>query len=149
GQIWFLIRVAGATGSAAIIARFSPLVAAIVLGSMLLQRAILRRQYVTYVNAIASASPARRAARYWTKAAGTLDGAKELRTFGFGAWAVERQYDWTMQSHEPSFAHVRRVVPQQWMIFLTAFVGFGIGFYAVTAAALDGTLSPGELAATL
>jgi ATP-binding cassette subfamily B protein len=91
GQLWLLTRFAGGIAAAAVVARYSPLAAVAALGFVTWQRSLLRRHYAGaiatgMVDTIADG----RAAAYWSEILSREAGAKEVRVFGFRAWALER-----------------------------------------------------------
>ncbi len=91
GQLWLLTRFAGALAAAAVVARYSILAAVSTFVFVAWQRSILRRHYAGAIaSGMVDTTADGRAAAYWSEVLGTPLGAKELRLYGFGPWAIER-----------------------------------------------------------
>lgn len=91
GQLWLLTRFVGALAAAAVVARYSILAAVSAFAFVAWQRSILRRHYAGAIaTGMVDTTGEGRAAAYWSEILGTPVGAKELRLFGFGPWAVRR-----------------------------------------------------------
>ena len=91
GQLWLLTRFGGALVAAAVVARYSILAAVATFFFVAWQRSILRRHYAEAIaTGMVDTTNEGRAAAYWSEMLGTPTGAKELRLFGFGPWALER-----------------------------------------------------------
>lgn len=91
GQLWLLTRFAGALAAAAVVARYSVLAAVSTFVFVAWQRSLLRRHYAQAIaSGMVDTTSDGRAAAYWAEVLGTPTGAKELRLFGFGPWAIDR-----------------------------------------------------------
>ncbi|MGW0660493.1 ABC transporter ATP-binding protein [Streptodolium elevatio] len=149
GQLWLLARFFGAAAATALVALYSPWLALFVLACMLVQRAVLVRQYTKVVRELPKMNAAKRGADYWEQVAGGAAGAQESRVFGFGPWAT-REFG----RHADAHADVMRRLTQSalashWAVFILSSVGAGVPFVLMTISALDGDLTPARLATTL
>ncbi|WTW97601.1 ABC transporter ATP-binding protein/permease [Streptomycetaceae bacterium NBC_01309] len=149
GQLWLLARFVGAAAATALVALYSPWLALFVLACMLVQRAILVRQYTKVVRELPKMNTAKRGADYWEQVAGGAPGAQESRVFGFGPWATGE-----FGRHADAHADVMRrltqsAMPSHWAVFVLSTVGAGLPFVLMTMSALDGDLTPARLATTL
>jgi ATP-binding cassette subfamily B protein len=150
GQLWLLTRFVGAFAAAAVVAAYSVPAAAAVLAFVVWQRALLRRHYAKAIaTAMTGTTADGRASSYWSEIVGTPVGAKELRLFGFGDWAIER-----------FFAHgsipvreLSRVLISAYRLHFTVFALNALGglvpFLLLARVAVDGNLTAAQLAAAL
>jgi ATP-binding cassette, subfamily B, bacterial len=93
GQLWLLTRFVGALAAVAVVARYSILAALLAFVFVVWQRSILRRHYAKAIShGMVETINEGRASTYWSEILGTPSGAKELRMFGFGDWALQRFY---------------------------------------------------------
>ena len=150
GQLWLLARFIGAMSAAAVVAAHSLPAAVVAFAAMTWQRALLRRHYAkALATALTETTSESREAAYWFDVAGSPLGAKELRLFGFGRWAVER---FATAAEAPVTAGSRVIIaalPLHWKIFgLTTLAGL-VPFLLLARAGASGALSPGELTAAL
>ncbi|HEU5149282.1 MAG TPA: ABC transporter ATP-binding protein [Iamia sp.] len=91
GQLWLLTRFVGAVAAAGVVARVSPLAAVAAFAFVAWQRSLLRRHYAEAIaSGMVDTTADGRAASYWSEILSTPQGAKEVRLFGFGPWALDR-----------------------------------------------------------
>lgn len=150
GQLWLLTRFAGAIAAAAVVARYSWPAALATFAFVAWQRSLLRQHYAGAIaSGMVETTGDGRAASYWSDIIGTPTGAKELRLFGFGAYALERFH-----------AHGRRPVEElskvllgahrlHWTIFALNGLAGLVPFLLLARQGVDGSISPEGLAAAL
>ena len=93
GQVLLLFRLLGAMISAAVVARFSVLLAVLLLTICLLVRARIRRQWLHLATLFGQQAPHERRVEYWSGLLGGAAAAKEVRQFGIGEWLIDRRED--------------------------------------------------------
>lgn len=91
GQLRLVFRVIAALGAAGVVASFSPLLAAWLLVTSLIMRALIRRQWIHLAEVRDSRESLKRRGEYWTELVAGPDAAKEIRLFGLHDWAVRRR----------------------------------------------------------
>ena len=150
GQLWLLARFTGAIVAALVVARTSIPAAIAAFTFLVWQRSLLRRHYAGAIaSGMVDTTSDGRAASYWSDILGASEGAKEVRLFGFRAWALHR-FD----------THGRRPVDElSWVLLgaqrlhLTIFalnaLAVGVPFLLIGRQALDGGLEPAQLTAAL
>ncbi len=150
GQLWLLTRFVGAIAATIVVARYSLAAAIAVLVFVTWQRSLLRRHYAKAIaTAMTGTTADGRASSYWSEVVGTPIGAKELRLYGFGDWAIER-----------FFAHgsipvreLSRVLVSAYRLHFTVFalnaLSALVPFLLLARLAVDGALTPAQLAAAL
>ncbi|WP_436772914.1 ABC transporter ATP-binding protein [Yinghuangia sp. YIM S09857] len=149
GQLWLLARFFGAAAATVLVAWYSLWLALFVLACMLVQRAVLVRQYTKVVRELPAMNTAKRGADYWEQVAGGAPGAQESRIFGFGPWAT-REFGRHADAHADVMRRLTQsALPSHWAVFILSTAGAGLPFVLVTVAALDGELTPARLATTL
>jgi ATP-binding cassette subfamily B protein len=150
GQLWLLARFVGAGASAALIAVFSVPLALFTLVCVLVQRAILRRQYALSVEGWRGRiDTATRASNYWRKVAASPLGAKEIRLFGFDGWVVDEFATHQALRGEQARELYNRVLPRAWVILVLATISGGVPFVVLVRAGLDDRVSIATLAVAL
>lgn len=91
GQLWLMTRFAGAVAAAVVVARVSVPAAGAAFVFIAWQRSLLRRHYAEAIaSGMVDTTADGRAAAYWSEILSTPQGAKEVRLFGFGPWALDR-----------------------------------------------------------
>jgi ATP-binding cassette subfamily B protein len=150
GQLWLMSRFVGAVAAALVVARSS--VAAAIAAFVLIawQRGLLRRHYATAIaSGMVDTTADGRAASYWSEVLATPQGAKEVRLFGFGPWALARFHH-----------HARRPVDElsrvllgahrlHWQVFALNALAAAVPFLLLARLAVDGVIGPAELTAAL
>jgi ATP-binding cassette subfamily B protein len=121
-----------------------------VLAFVVWQRALLRRHYAKAIaGAMTSTTADGRASSYWSEIVGTPIGAKELRLFGFGDWAIERFFEHGSIPVRELSRVLISAYRLHWHVFaLNALSGL-VPFLLLARMAVDGQLTPAELAAAL
>lgn len=145
GQLWRLWRMAGALGSAVIVARFAPGIALVLLVTLVAQRIVLARQAKQLVEVGVTAYPAFRGSQYWADVAGGAEAAKEVRVFGLERWAVERQRECARAARQPVWAFLDVVMARQWNLLGLGLIGAFVGFGGLAVLALQGHLAVRDL----
>ncbi len=150
GQLWLMTRFVGALSAAAIVARYSILAAAATFFFVAWQRSILRKHYAEAIaTGMVDTTGEGRAATYWSEVLGTPVGAKELRLFGFGPWALDRFYEHgkvPVNELSKVLLGARRL---HWTVFALNGLAGLIPFLLLARMAVDGDLDPVELTAAL
>ena len=90
GQLWLLIRFAAALTGTAVMARYSPIAAVLLLACMLALRSILRRQWFGISDTLVDQEEAQRRAGYFGNLLARVDAAHEVRIFGVHHWFLDR-----------------------------------------------------------
>lgn len=138
GQLWVIARFVGALASAALLATYSVPLASFSFAVLVTQRAMLRRQYAIHVaRSMDEAVAAERAARYWQDVSSTPKGAKEIRLFGFDAWAVGRFMGHLTTLTRIEVDRLARALPQQWITFVLSALAVGVPFSILARGALS------------
>jgi ATP-binding cassette subfamily B protein len=149
GQLWLIFRVIGALAAAAILAQHSWVLAALLLAAMVVLRGMLRSQWIGLMGAAVAERENMRRAEYWADIAAGPEAAKEVRVFGFGPWAVERQQRQGLATLRQVQGQLRKVMWRQpWVFALTAAGGLASLLVPVVQA-LRGQVDGGQLAAYL
>lgn len=150
GQLWLLTRFVGALAAALVVAAHSIPAAVVVLGFVAWQRALLRRHYAKAIaTAMTGTTADGRASSYWSEVVGTPLGAKELRLFGFGRWAIDRFFEHgSIPVRELSRVLVS-AYRLHWTVFALNALSALVPFLLLARMAVDGELTPEALAAAL
>lgn len=150
GQLWLLTRFLGALAAAAVVVRYSAAAALAAFVFITWQRSLLRRHYAAAIaSGMVDTTSDGRAAEYWSEILGTQKGAKELRLFGFGSFALQRFE-----------AHGRRPVEElarvllgahrlHWTIFVLNGLAALVPFLLLARQAVDGQIDAVGLTAAL
>ena len=150
GQLWLLARFVGAIAAATVVARYSLPAAIAAFGFITWQRSILRRHYAGaiatgMVDTIADG----RAAAYWSELLSTESGAKEVRVFGFRAWALERFHEHGRRPVEELAKVMFGAHRLHLVVFALNALAVGIPFAFIGREAIVGGLGPVGLTAAL
>ncbi len=150
GQLWLMTRFVGAFAATAVVARYSWPSAIAVLLFVGWQRALLRRHYAKAIaTAMTGTTGDGRASSYWSDIVGTPVGAKELRLFGYGDWAIERFF---VHGSVPVRELSRVLITAwrlHWVVFALNALGGLVPFLLLARLAVDGRLTATQLAAGL
>lgn len=150
GQLWLTTRFVGALAAAAVVARYSVLAAVSTFAFVAWQRSILRRHYAGAIaSGMVDTTADGRAAAYWSEILGTPTGAKELRLYGFGPWAIER---FEHHGRAPVTELSKVLLGAQrlhWTIFLLNALSALLPFLLIARQGVQGDLDAGGLAAAL
>lgn len=150
GQLGVISQYTGAAMSAVIVVSVAPLAAAVAFSVLVGKRLFLRRLYAPFLAEAAQRyAPQLRAAWYWQQLGSTIDGAKDLRVFGFAETAVKRYDDNAGVLAELLATTYRGSAVASWPAWVANGLAVGLPFWFVAQRALDGQVSPGRLAAVL
>jgi ATP-binding cassette subfamily B protein len=144
GQVELVFRLVSAGLAAALLATFSPVLAAGLLAVSLLIRAIVRRQWMGIIDKL-DADIAGQRKEYYVSEQAVIGAAKDVRLFGLSDWFAGRFRAAAMRTYAPAYRELLAVLPRQWLIGLLT-VGSAVAALAVPAVAvLNGRLDPAEL----
>lgn len=121
GQVVLLFRIGSALLAAAILARFSVTLAVALLVASLVNRAILRNQWMFLATIMDDGVPSQRRADYWSNLATGAGPATEVRLFGLGDWLMGKRHEAAIRWLEPIWRERRGVMRQQWPIVALSF----------------------------
>ena len=150
GQLWLLTRFVGAIAAAGVVARASIPAAVAAFAFIAWQRSLLRRHYAEAIaSGMVDTTADGRAATYWSEILSTPQGAKEVRLFGFGPWALDR-----FQAHgRRPVDELSRVLLGAHRLHVTVFVlnalAAAVPFTLLAQRAVAGDLDAVELTAAL
>lgn len=150
GQLWLIARFAGALAAAAVVARYSLAAAVTAFGFVVWQHSLLRRHYAGaiatgMVDTIADG----RAAAYWSELLSTEQGAKEVRLFGFGPWAIERFHRHGQRPVDELAKVMFSAHRLHLVVFALNALAVGVPFAFIARQATVGQLGPVGLTAAL
>ncbi len=145
-QITLSFRVLSAVLAAAVVARFSVPLAAVLLFSALLRRAILRSQWLAMAEyQDRQFTGLKRQVSYWSELAASEPAAKEVRLFGLGDWITARRTTGERTRLE-GFWKFRDVMYTHWAwVALLAVAAAGAALALPGLAAADGRIGLGDL----
>jgi ATP-binding cassette, subfamily B, bacterial len=149
GQLWLLFRFLGAFVAAGVLARYSWVLALLLLGSMVLLRDLLRRQWLGLMVAAVGERENMRRTDYWADIAAGPEAAKEVRVFGLGGWAVDRQQAQGQATYRQVRRQLRQVMARQPLVFLLTLAACLASLLVPVVSALLGRVDVGQLAAYL
>lgn len=141
GQAVFLGRLLGGVLAAVVLARFSPVVAIAVLVLALINRAILRRQWMHLSNVEDRQSRLRRRVDYWSDLAQDPRSSGEVRLFGLGPWISMRHRRVATAERGPIMRDRMTVMRQQSLIVVLTVAAAVVGLLPPTLAAVSGSIS--------
>ncbi|MBE1582308.1 ABC transporter ATP-binding protein [Nonomuraea angiospora] len=145
GQVLLTSRLFSALVSAAVVARFSLVLAVLLLVACLIVRARVRRQWLELAALFAQHAPFERRVDYWSNVLGDAGAAKEVRQFGIGDWLVERRHQTALARLSHIWAGRGSILRRQGTAVTAAFgCGVAVLLWPGLAAAL-GLIGPGEL----
>lgn len=145
GQLTFTMRVLGGVVTAAVLAQFSVVVAVAVFVLCLLNRAVLRRQWMHLAGAEDGRGAIRREVDYWTDLAQDPRAAGEVRLFGLGPWVVMRQRRAALAERGPLIRDRLAVMRQQVVIVGLSMTTAVVAMMPVSVAGVTGQISAAEL----
>ena len=149
GRLWLVFRFLGAFGAAAVLARYSVVLALTLLVAMVVLRSMLRRQWLGLMGAAVAERENMRRADYWANVAAGPEAAKEVRVFGFGPWAVRRQQEQALATLRQVRGHLHGILRRQPLVFALTAAACLASLLVPVAQALRGEVSAGQLAAYL
>ncbi|MEU1294745.1 ABC transporter ATP-binding protein [Streptomyces sp. NPDC005840] len=149
GQLTLTFRLLSAVVATALLARFFPVTAVLLLAASLTARAVVRRQWM----GLAAVSNAREAearrTRYWSEISAGRAAGKEVRLFALGGFVVRRRTREALAWASDVWLTRRTVLSRQWITILLALSSAALGMGVPGLAALHGELSTGELVTCL
>lgn len=149
-QLGVVAEFAGAAGSVALVAAWSPLLALFSFAFVLVNRTVMRRAFSGLVTeGFAAILPRIRESMYWKDVAGTPVGAKEVRLFGFAGEATERFRKGNLAYVELIASANRRTMPLFPIFGALAATAVGVPTLFALQAVLNGDLSTARLAVVL
>jgi len=150
GQLWLLTRFVGAAAAAAVVARYSLVAAASTFVFVAWQRSLLRKHYAEAIaSGMVETTGDGRAASYWSEILGTPQGAKELRLFGFRAWALERFHRHGKRPVEELARVLLGAHRLHWTVFALNGLAALVPFVLLARLAVDGGIDAVGLTAAL
>jgi len=146
GELWIASRFVGAGAAAALLSYyFTPWVALVSLGLMLIQRVMINQQWNNMTPAMSVITTAEEGAMYWRDIAAAPGAAKEIRLFQFQDWALD-QFSATRQHWVDMWRHATTsVLPRQWRTFLVSAVAAGVPLLLMAHDAVERRLSLTDL----
>lgn len=123
GQVVLVFRIVGALLAAAVLARFSVLLAVGLLAASLTARAIVRRQWMYLADVMDAGIADKRRADYWADLAAGVGAAKEVRLFGLGDWLTTKWRAAVLVRLDRIWAERRGVLRRQGPVIALAFGG--------------------------
>ena len=113
GQVRLMARVFGAVVSAAVLARFSVVLAVSLLVTSLVIRSLVRRQWIPLAEHYDAHAGERRRLDYWSELAGGDAAAKEIRLFGLARWVMAGRQAQATRAYGEVWRERRRVLRRQ------------------------------------
>ncbi len=145
GQAMFTARLIGGVLAAAVLAQFSVLLAVVVPALALLNRAVLRRQWMHLANVDDGQSRIRRRTDYWSDLAQDPRLAGEVRLFGLGPWISMRHRRALIAERGPVLRNRMIVMRQQTLIVVLTVLAAGVGIVPLAVTAAAGGLTAAQL----
>ncbi|GAA3626529.1 ABC transporter ATP-binding protein [Nonomuraea rosea] len=149
GQLRLTARIAAAVAMAAVFAAHFPLTALALLVIALVVRTLVTRDWLLLQEEKDKRNPERRKVDYWAELALGADAAKEVRLFGLADWVSGRR----LAAHHFWMADYwvlrRRILRGQWPAATLIAAGATLALAVPAMAALNDTLSVGELTSCL
>lgn len=149
GQLTLTFRMLSALAAAALLARFSVPLAAVLLIASLVIRATVQRQWMHLAAVRGTRESGARRVRYWSDIAAGQDAAKEIRLFGLAHFVVRRRTGEALAWAGDIWATRRSILARQWLTIGLALVSAAASMLLPGVAALRGELSTGELVTCL
>ncbi|MFI9330081.1 ABC transporter ATP-binding protein [Kitasatospora sp. NPDC052868] len=149
GQVHLLARLVGTVAATAVLAWHLPLLALPLLVVTMLNRAVVRRQWVHLVAVEDDAIPGERKTEYWSEVAAGPTAGKEVRLFGLAGWIVERRRAEHHAWMSVRWAARRVVVRRQTAPVALTALSAACALVVPGVAAAAGRLDAGELATCL
>lgn len=149
GQLWLVFRFLSALAAAAVLARYSIVLALALLIAMIVLRSMLRRQWLGLMGAAVAERENMRRAGYWANIAAGPEAAKEVRVFGFGSWAITRQQEQALATLRQVRGHLHGVLRRQPLVFALTAAACLASLLVPVVQALRGQADAGQLAAYL
>ncbi|MFI5482065.1 ABC transporter ATP-binding protein [Streptomyces rubiginosohelvolus] len=145
GQLTLIFRILTAVVAAVLVARFSVILAVVLLFGSLLMRAVIRRQWMHLTEVKNGREHRARRARYWTDLAGGRAAAKEIRLFGLGDWAVARRSREALEWAGELWRVRYRVLKHQWPAVIIALVCSSSALFFPARAVVRGEMAAADL----
>lgn len=145
GQLTFTMRMLGGLLTAAVLAQFSVIVAAATFVLCLLNRAVLRRQWMHLSRAEDDQGEIRRRVDYWAGVAANPRLAGEVRLFGLGPWIVVRHRRAMLAESGPLLRDRLAVMRQQVLIVGLSLSAAIVGVVPVSIAGAQDQITAAQL----
>ncbi|MDG4788030.1 ABC transporter ATP-binding protein [Micromonospora sp. WMMD1102] len=140
GQTALLLRLASGLAGAAVLARFSVLLAVVLLAITLTIRALLRRHWMHIAEIRRGGGRRQRRARYWAGLATEPEAGKEMRIFGLDYWTVRRYQRDEVGGMAGTWRAILRTVRAQGPVVALSALAAGLALGVPGYAALHGTI---------
>jgi ATP-binding cassette subfamily B protein len=144
GQLVLLLRMVSAVAAAAVLARFSVVLAVLLLAAALAMRAFVRRQWLGIINKL-DADTAGQRYEYYVSSQAVYFAAKDVRLYGLGDWFAGRFRAAAVRTYGPVWREMMRVLRRQWPIVAVGLIAAAVVLGAPAWAVLHGRLEPGRL----
>lgn len=149
GQALFTLRLVGGIMAAVVLAQFSVPLAGLVVLLALLNRAILRRQWMHLAGVDDAQSRLRRRTDYWSTLGRDPRVAGEVRLFGLGPWITTRHRRVLAAERGPVLRDRMSVMRQQSLIILLTVGTAFVGILPPVLAATSGNISAAQLVTSI
>ncbi|WP_167161482.1 ATP-binding cassette domain-containing protein [Streptomyces sp. MBT27] len=149
GQLTLTFRVLSAVVAAALLARFFPVTAVLLLSASLVARATVRRQWIGLAAVRNAREGEARRIQYWSDISAGRATAKEVRLFALAGFVVRRRTREALSWAGDIWLARRTILVQQWATIGLALASAAIGMAVPGLAALHGELSTGQLVTCL
>ncbi|GEA88890.1 ABC transporter ATP-binding protein [Cellulomonas cellasea] len=149
GQLSVLVRWVGLVSTAAVVAAWSWWLVPLLVVPAVVVRHLVRGQWVRHFRIWVDGLPENRRAHYWGELTSAPAEAKELRTFGLGAWVVDRRQRHLHAQLDDVWADDLRAAREKWWVLLAAVVPLGAAFVVAAVGTTRGHGTVGALAGLL
>ncbi|CAM5502323.1 multidrug ABC transporter permease [Streptomyces xanthochromogenes] len=149
GQLTLTFRVLSAVVAAALLARFFPVTAILLLSASLAARALVRRQWIGLAAVRNAREGEARRIQYWSDISAGRAAAKEVRLFALAGFVVRRRTREALSWAGDVWLARRTILVQQWATIALALASAAMGMAVPGLAALHGELSTGHLVTCL
>ena len=143
-QLNVVVGFVAAAGTAVLLARFSPWLAATLFFATWYLDVRLTGQYWAWEAAREAQAPGVRWSRYWSEMAGGHQSAKEVRMFGLASWLSDRFERLAFSARAEAEGVGLQVVRSNWISFVAQFAIVGATFVFLGLAAGRGDITAGE-----
>ena len=143
-QLSVVVGFVAAAGTAVLLARFSPWLAATLFFATWYLDVRLTGQYWAWEAAREAQAPGVRWSRYWSEMAGGHQSAKEVRMFGLASWLSGRFERLAFSARAEAEGVGLQVVRSNWISFAAQFAIVGATFVFLGLAAGRGDITAGE-----
>ena len=149
GQLSMLVCWAGLTSTAAVVATWSWWLVPVLILPALIVRRINANMWLRHFRIWAAGLTDNRRSQYWGELTSSPAEAKELRTFGFGPWMIDRRQHHLHAQLDSVWADDLRAVREKWKVLLLAVLPLAAVFVVVAVGTSRGHGSVALLAGVL